>query len=564
MNTENIKRSLIDAASARVKADLVFKNVNYLNVFTNTFSKADVAICGTTIAGVGEYSGEKEIDCDGKALVPGFIDSHIHLESSIITPPSFARAVVPHGTTAVITDPHEITNVMGRDGIDYMLEATANLPIDVFFAVSSCVPASPFDENGAHITIAEIEKYITNPRVIGLAELMNYPAATAGDPTVLKMIDIAQSYGKIVDGHAPRLRGKLLNAYVAAGVDSDHECSELSEAYEKLSLGQYIMIRQGTAGRNLEALIPLLKGEAYTRCIFATDDKHPGELAINGHIDYIIRKAILLGVRPEIAYKVASFNACEYFGLKRRGAIAPGFKADLVLLDDIADVKISSVYKDGVELEFPLKLTGENVSNELRVKALNTMHVDKIQPADLQTKKPSEKVIGLIGGEIITTDEGEATEIDVDNDILKACVVERHKNTGHIGVCYVKGYGLKSGAVATSVAHDSHNIIAIGASDEDLSTAINAVIDMGGGMTVVNNGKLLHSLSLNIAGLMTELPIEEVIESLAELKEGAYSLGVNDDIDPFMTLSFISLPVIPSLKLTTLGVVDVNKFELLK
>lgn len=563
MNTLDNIQKLIATASARAKAELVFKNVNYLNVFTNTFTKADVALCGDRIAGVGEYNGELEIDCSGKALVPGFVDSHIHLESSVITPQNFAKAVAPHGTTAVITDPHEIANVMGCAGVDYMLEATENLPIDVFFTVSSCVPSSPFDENGAKITASEVEKYITNPRVVGLAEMMNYPAATAGDSAVLEMIEIAQRHGKVVDGHAPRLSGKLLNAYVAAGVDSDHECSELSEAYEKLSLGQYIMIRQGTAGRNLDALLPLLKSEAYTRCIFATDDKHPGELAINGHIDYIIRRAILSGVRPEIAYKVASFNACEYFGLKRRGAIAPGFKADLVLLDDINEVKISSVYKDGVELKFPLEITCTNVSHELRAKALNTMHVDKIQPSALKTKKPNEKVIGLIGGEIITTDDGEASEIDVNNDILKACVVERHKNTGHIGVCYVKGYGLKSGAVATSVAHDSHNIIAIGASDDDLATAINTVIDMGGGMTAVNDGKVLESLSLNIAGLMSELPIEEVIEKISNLKDSAYSLGVHDDIDPFMTLSFISLPVIPSLKLTTQGVVDVNKFELL-
>lgn len=563
MNVLKKEQKIIDTSASRVKAELVFKNASYLNVFTNSFVKADVAICCGTIVGVGEYSGETEIDCTGKTLVPGFVDSHIHLESSIITPQNFAKAVAPHGTTAVVTDPHEITNVMGYDGFDYMLEATENLPIDVYFTVPSCVPATQFDENGAKITVNEVQKYIMNPRVLGLAEMMNFPAVCNGDAAVLQMIEAAQLSGKVVDGHAPQLNGKQLNAYIAAGVNSDHECTELCEAYEKLSLGQYIMIRQGTAGKNLEALLPLLKGETYTRCLFATDDKHPGELAINGHIDYIIRKAILSGVRPEIAYKVASFNACEYFGLKHRGAIAPGYRADFVLLDDINSVKISAVYKNGAKLKFPLDIACENVNPKLKDKALNTMHVNKITPSSLKTKKPLEKVIGLIGGEIITTDEGEASKIDIKQDVLKACVVERHKNTGHIGICYVKGYGLKSGAVATSVAHDSHNIIAIGASDSDISAAVNSIIEMGGGMVVVNDGEVLESLQLNIAGLMTEQSLESVVENMNALKEAASLLGVGDNIDPFMTLSFISLPVIPSLKLTSLGVVDVNKFQLL-
>lgn len=565
MINEQQKVDLINTAIGKRKADLVFKNVKYLNVFTNVFITADVAVCNGYIAGIGSYCGETEIDCKGKALVPGFIDSHIHLESSIISPVNFAKAVSPHGTTAVITDPHEITNILGTDGIDYMLDSTENLPIDVFFMIPSCVPASPFDENGAEITHVDAQKYMKNSRVLGLAEMMNFPATISGNREIMKMILSAEKYGKSVDGHAPSLSGSSLNAYIAAGIKSDHECTTLEEANEKLSLGQYIMIRQGTAGRNFDALAPLLKCDTYSRCLFATDDKHPGELVQNGHIDYIIRKAIDSGVKPEIAYKVASFNSAQYFGLKDRGAIAPGYVADFVLLNDINSVSVCGVYKNGSlvrvnEYNSPSNTTDSRLEKRVR----NTVNTDKITTADLKTKKFGEKVIGLIGGEIITTDAGKAEKIDPQNDILKACVVERHKNTGHIGVCYVKGYGLKSGAVATSVAHDSHNIIAIGASDEDIAAAVNEIIDMHGGMVVTNNGEILESLELNIAGLMTDKPIEAVIEKIAHLKEAAYLLGVYHEVDPFMTLSFISLPVIPRLKLTTLGVVDVNKFELLK
>ncbi|MGN0456160.1 MAG: adenine deaminase [Acutalibacteraceae bacterium] len=563
MNSEE-KKKLIDTAAGRVKADTVFKNVKYLNVFTNEFVTADVALSCGYIAGIGGYNGENEIDCTGKYLVPGFIDSHIHLESSVVSPESFAQAVSPHGTTAVITDPHEITNVLGADGIDYMLKATENLPIDVFFAVPSCVPASPFDENGAVINHTDTEKFMQNPRVLGLAEMMNFPAAVGADSEITEMILSAESKGKTVDGHAPGLKGESLNAYAAAGVMSDHECTTAEEALEKLSLGQYIMIRQGTAGRNLEALVPLLKGDTYVRCLFATDDKHPGELIENGHIDYIIRKAISNGVKPEIAYKVASMNAAQYFNLRNRGAIAPGYIADLVLLDDIDSVSIAAVYKNGKQPDPNKAVSACGIDADLNYKVRHTMNTAKISEKSIEIPKSREKVIGLINGQIVTTDEGEAESIDIQNDILKVCVVERHKNTGHIGRCYIKGYGLKSGAVATSIAHDSHNIIAVGTNDSDIVTAVNTIIDMGGGMVVVNNGSVIESLPLEIAGLMTDKSVAYVSEKLALLKQAAYSLGVNKNIDPFMTLSFVSLPVIPHLKLTTLGVVDVDKFELLK
>lgn len=563
MKNETLKKKLIDVAAGRDKAELVFKNVKYLNVFTNRFVTADVAITSGYVAGIGDYNGENEIDCTGRYLVPGFIDSHIHLESSIVSPKTFSRVVSAHGTTAVVTDPHEITNVLGTDGIEYMLKATKNLPIDVFFVIPSCVPASPFDENGAVINHLDTEKYMDNPRVLGLAEMMNFPGTVGGDGEIIKMILSAENSGKVTDGHAPGLGGKSLNAYAAAGVMSDHECTTAEEALEKLTLGQYIMIRQGTAGRNLEVLVPLLNGDTYTRCLFATDDKHPGELSEKGHIDYIIKKAISSGVKPEIAYKVASFNAAQYFKLPQRGAIAPGYIADMVLLDDIQKVEISAVYKNGKMPELSVK-ESSNVDSALNARARRTMNTAKITEKSIGITKSSEKVIGLINGQIVTTDEGEAESIDIQNDILKVCVVERHKNTGHIGRCYIKGYGLKSGAVATSIAHDSHNIIAVGTNDSDIVTAVNTIIDMGGGMVVVNDGSVVESLPLEIAGLMTDADIDYVNGKIDSLKQAAYSLGVNKNIDPFMTLSFVSLPVIPHIKLTTLGVVDVDKFELLK
>lgn len=563
MKNETLKKKLIDVAAGRDKAELVFKNVKYLNVFTNRFVTADVAITSGYVAGIGDYNGENEIDCTGRYLVPGFIDSHIHLESSIVSPKTFSRVVSAHGTTAVVTDPHEITNVLGADGIEYMLKATKNLPIDVFFVIPSCVPASPFDENGAVINHLDTEKYMDNPRVLGLAEMMNFPGTVGGNGEIIKMILSAENSGKVTDGHAPGLGGKSLNAYAAAGVMSDHECTTAEEALEKLSLGQYIMIRQGTAGRNLEALVPLLNGDTYTRCLFATDDKHPGELSENGHIDYIIKKAISSGVKPEIAYKVASFNAAQYFNLPQRGAIAPGYIADMVLLDDIQNVEISAVYKNGKMPELTVK-ENSDIDSALNARVRRTMNTAKITEKSIGITKSSEKVIGLINGQIVTTDEGEAESIDIQNDILKVCVVERHKNTGHIGRCYIKGYGLKSGAVATSIAHDSHNIIAVGTNDSDIVTAVNTIIDMGGGMVVVNSGSVVESLPLEIAGLMTDADIDYVNGKIDSLKQAAYSLGVNKNIDPFMTLSFVSLPVIPHIKLTTLGVVDVDKFELLK
>lgn len=564
MGREGINK-IAGVALGNVEADLVLKNATYLNVFTQEFLKGDIAIVGGRYAGIGEYSAANEVDCTGKTVVPGFIDGHVHLESSIIMPLRYAKEVIPHGTTAIVTDPHEIANVLGKDGIDYMLQSTADMPMEVFFMVPSCAPATPFDENGATITPEIVDEYLNKKRVLGLAEMMNYPGVLARDKTTLDKVFAALKKRKLVDGHAPGLSGKDLNAYVSVGVLSDHECSKLEEALEKVRLGQWIMVRQGTAGRNLEALAPLLMGPTSQRCIFVTDDKHPGDLSEQGHIDYIIRKAIEYGVKPETAFTVASHNAAIYFGLKHKGAIALGYKADFVVLNDVNSVDVSSVYKEGrkiAEKEI-LEWIIVNVDEDIKRKVEHTVNIKSAEPSDFAIAKDREHVIGLIPGQIITTDAGMAERVDVDNDIVKVAVVERHKATGHIGKAYLKGYGLKKGAVATSIAHDSHNIIVAGTNDEDMSFAVKRIAEMQGGMVVVADGEVKAELALPIAGLMCDLSVRAANAAISQVKEAAFELGVNKDIDPLMTLSFVSLPVIPSLKLTTLGLVDVNEFKLL-
>ena len=571
---ENIERRVerIKAALGKKKASLVLKQATYLSVFTNEWLRGDIAISEGYFVGIGSYEGDEEIDASHLTIVPGFIDGHLHLESAIVTPDQYAKAVIPHGTTAIVADPHEIANVLGEKGIDYILEATKDLPIDVYLMMPSCVPATLFDEAGATVDHKMIDHYLNEERILGLAEMMNYPGILAGDEEVLQKIIVTTKKNKLVDGHGPGLTGKELAAYVAAGVASDHECTETKEAIEKIHNGQWIMIREGTAGKNLEKLVDLLDDRYYERCLLVTDDKHPGELKKEGHIDHIIRKAIRLGAKPINVYKAASINAANYFRLPYRGAIAPGYQADFVVLEDVETVKIHSVYKKGEKQSDHEQLL-EAVSSRLSRKegqeainlkeVTNSVHIKPLTYEDLQTKKAAEKVIGLIKGELLTSDEGEAAGIDIDKDILKLCVVERHHETGHVGVCYVKGYQLKAGAVATSVAHDAHNIIVVGTNDEDILFAIDRIATLQGGMVVVKDGEVIEELALPIAGLMCDLEVEEAEERLEAVKKAAYALGASRDIDPFMTLSFASLPVIPSLRLTSKGVVDVQQFALI-
>ena len=554
------KQRIIAAAAGREPADLVLKNATFVNVFSNELSTMDIAVAEGLIVGMGSYQGRSEVDCTGKIVLPGFLDAHIHLESSLVSPTEFVKAVLPHGTTTVVTDPHEIANVMGTDGIEYMLQATEDLPVDVRFMLPSCVPATPLDESGAILDYRAIDSFYDHPRVQGLAEMMNFVGAINGDEQTVEKIVAAQAHHKKIDGHAPDLQGNDLNAYIAAGVYSDHECHDVKDAIAKLERGQFIMIREGTAARNLEALMPLLTGKYADRCMFCTDDKHPNDLLEKGHIDYIVKKAISLGTDPITAVKVACHNAARYFLLNNRGGISPGYLADFVIIDNFQDFNIEQVYKKGVLMvdhgeiqDFP----SPEIEPYLVERAHKTFHVTALTAEDFAEKRPR-GIIGMVDGEITTVDAGYSDRIDVEYDVLKIAVVERHKNTHHIGIGYIQGYGLKSGAVATSISHDSHNIIVVGTNETDMAAAVNRVVELNGGIVVWDGGQPVAEVPLAIAGIMSDEPLVTVNEKLETAKDAAHKLGVNPGIDPFMTLSFMALPVIPSLRITTRGVFDVT------
>ena len=554
------KRRIINAAAGREPADLVLKNATYVNVFSNSLCTADIAVAEGLIVGMGEYSGNEEVDMTGKIVLPGFLDAHIHLESSLVSPKEFVKAVLPHGTTTVVTDPHEIANVMGADGIEYMLQATEGLPVDVRFMLPSCVPATPLDESGAILDYRAIDSFYDHPRVQGLAEMMNFVGIIAGDDQPVEKIVAAQAHHKKIDGHAPDLVGNDLNAYVAAGVYSDHECHDLNDAIAKLERGQFIMIREGTAAQNLDALFPLLCDKYSERCMFCSDDKHPSDLLEKGHIDYMVKRAIALGANPITAVKVACHNAARYFLLNNRGAIAPGYLADFVVIDNFQDFTIEKVYKrgelmveNGVVKDFP----APPIESYLEDRARNTFHVETLTAEHFSEHRPR-GIIGMVDGEITTVDAGYSDRIDVEYDVLKIAVVERHKNTHHIGIGFLQGYGLKSGAVATSVSHDSHNIIVVGTNEADMAAAANRVVELGGGIVVWDDGVPKAEVPLAIAGIMSDEPLVTVNAKLEAAKAAAHDLGVNPGIDPFMTLSFMALPVIPTLRITTRGVFDVS------
>ena len=554
------KQRIIAAAAGREPADLVLKNATFVNVFSNELSTMDIAVAEGLIVGMGSYQGRSEVDCTGKIVLPGFLDAHIHLESSLVSPTEFVKAVLPHGTTTVVTDPHEIANVMGTDGIEYMLQATEDLPVDVRFMLPSCVPATPLDESGAILDYRAIDSFYDHPRVQGLAEMMNFVGAINGDEQTVEKIVAAQAHHKKIDGHAPDLQGNDLNAYIAAGVYSDHECHDVKDAIAKLERGQFIMIREGTAARNLEALMPLLTGKYADRCMFCTDDKHPNDLLEKGHIDYIVKKAISLGADPITAVKVACHNAARYFLLNNRGGISPGYLADFVIIDNFQDFNSEQVYKRGVLMvdhgeiqDFP----SPEIEPYLVERAHKTFHVAALTAEDFAEKRPR-GIIGMVDGEITTVDAGYSDRIDVEYDVLKIAVVERHKNTHHIGIGYIQGYGLKSGAVATSISHDSHNIIVVGTNETDMAAAVNRVVELNGGIVVWDGGQSVAEVPLAIAGIMSDEPLVTVNEKLETAKDAAHKLGVNPGIDPFMTLSFMALPVIPSLRITTRGVFDVT------
>lgn len=565
----------IKVARGLEKADLVLKNGWIINVFTMNVEKVDVAICEGIICGVGIYEGIEEVDCTGYYIAPGFMDSHIHIESSMLHPQEFSNAVVPHGTTTIYTDPHEIANVCGVDGIDFMLDATGNIPLDVFFLLPSCIPSSPFDESGAFLDAEKLKPYYDNSRVLGLAELMDYEGTISGSRDILKKLEDAS--GKIVDGHGPSLSGKDLCAYVTAGVLSDHECTTLQEAKERIRLGQTVMIREGTAAKNLESLIDLFAEPYYQRCILATDDRHPGSLKKEGHINFIIRKAVSFGVDPIKAIAMSTYQTARYFNLKDRGAIAPHYIADIVVLEDLKEFYVKKVYKKGklvAENGNMIEYLSEPKNTDDKYKSIyHSFHISKLEESDFYIEEPSGdkrnqmRVISLVDNQITTTEQIEEYEpenngINIHKDILKLAVVERHKGTGSIGLGYVSGYGLKSGAIASSVSHDSHNLIIIGTNEKDMALAANTVQEMEGGYVITNNGVIIDKLPLPIAGLMSDKKAEDLAEDMDKIKKRAYELGIAEGVDPFMTLAFISLPVIPELRLTTKGLVNVKEQKL--
>lgn len=559
--------NIINVARGFEKADLVIKNANIVNVLSEEIHKADIAIVDGIIAGIGEnYSGEKEIDIQGAYVTPSFIDGHVHLESTMMLPSEFAKVALPAGTTTVIIDPHEISNVLGLHGISFMHEAVKNLPLDVYTMLPSCVPATPFETSGFDLNSYDLSLLIDKPWVLGLAEMMNFPGVLNQDNNVMAKLELAKSRGKCIDGHAPYLHGKDLCAYIASGVKSDHECTTPDEAVEKLRLGMYVMVREGTAAKDLDALMPVLKTCNTRKCIFVTDDRHPADL--KEHINGMVRRAVEAGVDPVKAIQIASLNTAEYFGLKNLGAIAPGYKADLLILPDLKTFKPDLVIKNGVVAAENGKLIAELPENEA-LAVRNSVNVRWITPEDFRIEANGSKVTALevIPHQLITKsvvsevkiEDGNAVS-NIDNDTLKICVIERHRATGNIGKGFVKGFNLKCGAIASTVAHDSHNMIVIGTNDADMYAAAVALIKCKGGKVVVKDGEVISELPLPIAGLMSDRDFDYVVNKCEELNKTAHSIGCKIE-DPFMTMGFLSLPVIPELKVTDKGVFDTNKFD---
>ncbi|MDO9548674.1 MAG: adenine deaminase [Candidatus Marinimicrobia bacterium] len=557
--------TIISAARGNIPVDTLFKDVQLVNLLSAEIVRTSVAVFNGKIVGFGDYDAEVTIDGAGLFLAPGLIDGHVHLESSMLSPEEFARAVVPMGTTAVIADPHEIVNVMSIDGLQYMLDVSAELPLDVYFMLPSCVPATHLETAGAIVTAADMRKWIDNPRILGIGEMMNFPGVLFGDSAVLEKLAVAGK--KNIDGHAPLVRDKDLSAYISAGIRSDHESTNIDEAREKLQKGMFLMIREGSAARNLQDLLPLVTPLNSRNCGFVTDDRHPDFLLDFGHINSMVRDAVAFGIDPIIALQMASMNTARHFGLKTKGAIAPGYDADLILFDNFINFSIKMVFKNGCLVaengrtlsfnksqisELPRTIRVKDLSvSDLSVRATGKMmNVIDIVPNQLLTKKVLLKC-QIADGFVVS---------DPDRDVLKMAVVERHHASGNIGLGFTRGIGLKSGAIASTVAHDSHNIIVIGANDEDMLFAINEIRNMNGGQVVVENGKALASLALPIAGLMSDKPLLDVRNATDILNKAARRLGCQPE-NPFMTLSFLSLPVIPELKLTDRGLVDVTKFD---
>jgi adenine deaminase len=560
----------IAVAKGELPADLILTNAKIVNVFTGEIELGNVAIYEERIVGVGDYHQAKQIlDLDGKYLAPSLINGHTHLESSMLDITQYAEAVVSHGTLAVISDLHEIANVCGLDGIRYVLSCARRLPLEFFLMAPTCVPSTHLETSGASLGPEDIRQLLRWRGCIGLGEVMNFPDVLGADASILSKINLAR--GRVVDGHAPSVSGKNLNAYISTGIYSDHESVSLDEAREKLRRGMWVMIREGSSEKNLDDLLPLVTDRTFKRCFFVVDDRSCGDLLRDGDIDAVVRKAIRRGLDPVRAIQMATINSAEYFGLKRLGAVAPGYLANLIVINDLSDLVVDTVFyrgclvaKDGKPLFHSHHPTGSILTNTVNIKPFS------IAALQLLASGENEPVIEIIPSQIITRKKLEVFEVsnglitpDISRDILKLVVIERHQATGNIGVGMVTGFGLKKGAIASSIAHDSHNIVVVGTGDEDILAAVKEIVRLQGGLVVVAKGKVLGSLALPIAGLLSDEPLEMVVGKLEKLEQLALNLG-STLISPFSTLSFLALPVIPDLRLTDLGLVDVNEFKLIK
>ncbi len=569
MRKELLKK-LIQTASGEILADTVIKNCRILDVFAGRFIEGDIALSGERIAGIGSYQGAVEIDGQNRYAVPGFIDSHIHIESSCLCPEELGRMLVPHGTAAIIADPHEIVNVCGLKGLDYMMAAAENTALDIRFMLPSCVPATPYEHAGAEITAEDMREPIRREKILGLGEFMNFPGVVAAESEVLDKLLLAKEAGKLIDGHSPGLTGLPLNAYAAAGILGDHECAGVEEMEERISKGMYILLREGSACHDLRKLLKGVTPENSRRCLLCSDDRQPKTILCDGHIDGLLRICVEEGIDAVTALRMATLNAAECFRLYHRGALAPGYRADIVLLDDLTQFHVDRVWisgelaaENGVYLLPVQKHDISDVMNSIHIKDFSVeklkmplkssrVNVIELQPGGVVTKKTTETVPLDENGEFVWTKE---------KDIVKIAVVERHQGTGHTACGLLKGYGMQAGAAALSIAHDSHNIIVVGVSDTEMAFAVERLRDQNGGIVLVKDGAVLGSMPMPAAGLMSDQPGEWAAEKLEELHETAHiQLGVSRGVDPIMTLCFMSLPVIPEIKLTDMGLFDVTKF----